>query len=272
MALAPEQHNAKHTGIRAGPGSKLRTGVEQSLFGSGLVRTAATARPGVSRVGRLDAALAGTQGPVAEQTGQGSGERGQTTPAGEPPVRATAAGVVGTRGASVRVRTVVVEGLDAAQARRVVDDSVRGAQALVIAHPARGQGPRTPARFAPAPAALRADDVAAVGARLVRPHQPPHGVAAQRRWKLLGERHRLLGDRHLVVPLEVVRADGHQRQARWPLEPVHGRRRPGLVRLGAMAGGEGILQMVVVGGDDGRSERGLDVLIVGALGVGPRRL
>lgn len=207
------------------------------------MRAAATARPGVSRVGRLHAALAAAQGPVTEQTRQRGRQRAQTTPPGQPPVRPAAAGVVGARGARVRVRTVVVERLDAAQTRCVVDDGVRGAQALVIAHPALGQRSRTPAGFAPTAPALRADDVPAVGTRVVRGARC-HGVAAQRRRVLLGERHRLLRNRHNPL-VELVRADGHQRKAGRPLQPVHGRR-PTLVGRGSM--GE---VMVVVGGYDG---------------------
>lgn len=92
----------------------------------------------VASLGQLDAA-GGRQ--VAEQAGQHQGQGAHEGPAGAAVGVGAGAGVVGARALVVLVGAVVEDALDQAHAGGVVDQVLRRAQTLLVAHPARGQSP-----------------------------------------------------------------------------------------------------------------------------------
>lgn len=92
----------------------------------------------VASLGQLDAA-GGWQ--VAEQAGQHQGQGTHEGPAGAAVGVGAGAGVVGTRALVVLVGAVVEDALDQAHAGGVVDQVLRRAETLLVAHPARRQSP-----------------------------------------------------------------------------------------------------------------------------------
>ena len=126
---------------------------------------AATAVAGAALVAHLDAPNATCERPVAPEAGQEEAERGQTRPSRRRPRPGTRARAVGTGGVAGVGRVVlgvagavVEERLDATQAGDVVDASVGGTQALVVAHPGRRKGAGRPAGQTAAALAFRTDD------------------------------------------------------------------------------------------------------------------
>lgn len=138
---------------------EVRTcGVQESFLRRGELRTVAPL-PRVPRVAGLDEPLARPKRPVATQTGQHERQRGQTPPSSHPLLGPAPARLVRARLPAIRVvRTMVEEAFNAAQTRGVVDDSVRGTQAMVVAEPRRRQRSGLLANLAPTPAALRTHD------------------------------------------------------------------------------------------------------------------
>lgn len=103
-------------------------------------------------------------GPVAPEAGHDERCGPEQAPPRGPFVRQTGAGIFG---AGYRVafalhlvvlRTVVVQSLDAAQTRRVIDDGLRTAETAVVAEPPRGQLPGPLALLTAALFTLRTGD------------------------------------------------------------------------------------------------------------------
>lgn len=90
--------------------------------------------------------------------------------------------------------TVVEEGLDAAQARRVIDDCLAATQTRIAANPLGGQLPRTLALLAPAPLARWTGDGIADVVALMVGHRRRRGIRAKciAETAVLDERHGLL--------------------------------------------------------------------------------
>lgn len=139
----------------------------------------------MARVTCLHHSFAAPEGPVQPETGQDAGECRETAPPCGPPVRTAAARVVRvTFAAAVRVAAVIKQSFDTAQTRGIVDDTVRGDEARIVANPRVRQRPRLLARFTTAPAALRTQDGG------------PGGTFGRERFLAeRGGRRRLLGNR-----------------------------------------------------------------------------
>lgn len=125
-------------------------GMMPAATGNRVRRTSAALR-GVTRVARLAKSDAASQGPVAQQTGHQERQKAQAGPSGSFAVTGTGARLVGAARrhlvvdatgdatAVTAIHAMIEESLDAAQARRVVQNRLGRAQALVIADPLAGQ-------------------------------------------------------------------------------------------------------------------------------------
>lgn len=160
-----------------------------------VARVAPAPLSGVTSVAQLAEGDAALEGPVAQQARHDEGEGGQTSPprgssvagARARLVRAAARRLPVDAARATPVDAVIEQSLDAAEAGRVVEDRVRGAEALVVAQPLAGQRGRLAARLAPASTTEIAHD--GETSRVVGPRREIV------RW-FLGERNRLL--RHRV--------------------------------------------------------------------------
>lgn len=122
-----------------------------------LAAAAGAAQAVVAALGQLHAAGGGQ---VAEQAGQHQGEGAHEGPAGAAVGAGAGAGVVGAGALIVLVGAVVEDPLHQAHAGAVVDQGLGGAQALLVADPARGQRPGRRALLALAlPAGLAQQEV-----------------------------------------------------------------------------------------------------------------
>lgn len=117
---------------------------------TGNVRITSAALRGVTRVARLAKSNAASQGPVAQQTGHQERQEAQAGPSGSFAVTGTRTRLVGAARrhlvvdatsdatAVTAIHAMIEESLDATQARRVVQNRLGRAQALVVADPLAG--------------------------------------------------------------------------------------------------------------------------------------
>ena len=126
------------------------------------VRVASAALGGVPRVTHLAQRDASLERPIAQQARHDKGERAEAGPPGGPPVARAGARLVraatgrladssaaaAAAAAAVPVHAMIKQSFHAAQARSVIENSLGGAEALVVAQPLAGQRGRLPARLA----------------------------------------------------------------------------------------------------------------------------
>ena len=125
------------------------------------VRVAPAPLGGVSSVTELAQRYAALERPIAQQTGHDEREGAETGPPGRPFVAGARAGLISATthpfavdpARAAPVHAVIEQSFHTAQTGSVIEDSVRGAEALVVAQPFAGQRRWFPAGFAAATAA-----------------------------------------------------------------------------------------------------------------------